>query len=455
MTSPPAQPGPTQPEPPERSGGPWSSPAAGQPPGAAPTASAGAPVEETPRALTPGRRSDRLTGIDVARGVAVLGMFVAHLGFSDEWGDPSPSWLVLFDGRSSALFAFLAGVSIALITGRTTPLEGPQLRRSRLRIAVRAGLLWCLGIALIMLGTPVLIILPAYAVMFLMTLPFLRARVPTVLGAAAVTAVISPALIFALTTEGADGSPSFLSTLTGAGDPVTYLPMDVFATGPYPALIFSAYVFTGLAVGRSQLTDIAVQCMMVAAGAGMAALAWGGSLLLLSSSTVTSSPYLTRLATGEAHDYSPVEVIGNLGAALAVTGLLLVLTRPGMLGRIISVVLAPVAAVGAMSLTAYSGHLVAIAILGNDVVWYPESNAVLLWFIGITLVVCLLWRTLIGRGPLEWLLGRAVAGIVPPPRTQRPPAGPPSPTGPPIHHGPPPPPAWRPQGPQPGSPPGT
>lgn len=386
-------------------------------------------MEETPRVHSPApgtRGSRRLAGIDVARGVAVLGMFVAHLGYSDEWGDPSPSWLELFDGRSSALFAFLAGVSIALITGRTTPHEGAEMRHSRLRIVVRAGLLWCLGIALILLATPVLVILPAYAVMFVMTLPLLRARMGAVLGAAAFATLISPALIFAISTQGSDGSPSLLSNLTGAEDPVTYLPLDVFATGPYPALIFSAYVFAGLAVGRSQLTDIAVQVVMVAAGAGMAALAWGGSALLLSSSTVTSSPYLTRLATGEAHDYSPVEVIGNLGAALAVTGLLLMLTRPHLLGRVVSVVLAPVAAVGSMSLTAYSAHLVAIAVLGNDVVWYPESNGVLLWFIAITLAICLVWRLVIGRGPLEWLLGRAVAGIVPPPRARGPQAGSPS-----------------------------
>lgn len=431
MTLPPPHPGsPEHPEAPARPGEPWYPPLAGQPSGAAQPPPTGAPVEETPRQHTPGRaRRDgtRLAGIDVARGVAVLGMFVAHLGFSDDWGDPSPSWLVIFDGRSSALFAFLAGLSIALITGRTEPREGPQMRRSRLRIAVRAALLWCLGIALIMLGTPVLIILPAYAIMFVMTLPFLRARIGTILGAAAFAALISPALIFAISTQGADGSPSFLSTLTGAGDPVTYLPMDVFATGPYPALIFSAYVLVGLAVGRSQLTDIGVQVVMVAAGAGMAALAWGGSALLLTSGTVMSSPYLTRLATGEAHDYSPVEVLGNLGAALAVTGLLLILTRPNLAGRIAGVVLAPVAAVGAMSLTAYSAHLVAIAILGNDVVWHPESNGVLLWFIGITLLVCLAWRLLLGRGPLESLLGKAVAGIVPPPRAQRPPPGPPPP----------------------------
>ena len=64
----------------------------------------------------------RLRGVDVARGLAVLGMFGAHLLVTDDlvWVDPS-TWTGLVDGRSSVLFALLAGVSVALLTGRTTP----------------------------------------------------------------------------------------------------------------------------------------------------------------------------------------------------------------------------------------------------------------------------------------------------------------------------------------------
>ncbi|HEY8589621.1 MAG TPA: hypothetical protein VIL55_08725, partial [Naasia sp.] len=66
--------------------------------------------------------TDRIGGVDVARGVALLGMFVAHLLPGE--GE------TLADGRSSVLFATLAGVSLGLMTGGANPAprgeRGPQ-----------------------------------------------------------------------------------------------------------------------------------------------------------------------------------------------------------------------------------------------------------------------------------------------------------------------------------------
>src|SRR5690606_11520134 len=57
----------------------------------------------------------RIDGLDLARGLAVLGMFVAHVGTA---GNAYPPTEVgqLADGRSAALFALLAGVSVALLS---------------------------------------------------------------------------------------------------------------------------------------------------------------------------------------------------------------------------------------------------------------------------------------------------------------------------------------------------
>src|SRR4029078_10532548 len=89
----------------------------------------------------------RVQGVDLARGLAVLGMFTAHLLTLPpfDFGDPS-TWAAVAGGRSWILFATLAGVSIGLVTGGSSPLTGEALTTARLRLIVRACLLWLLGI---------------------------------------------------------------------------------------------------------------------------------------------------------------------------------------------------------------------------------------------------------------------------------------------------------------------
>ena len=63
-----------------------------------------------------GIRSGRLVGLDVARCLALLGMVATHvLDERTPAGDlTTAQWLA--GGRASALFAVLAGVSLALMT---------------------------------------------------------------------------------------------------------------------------------------------------------------------------------------------------------------------------------------------------------------------------------------------------------------------------------------------------
>ena len=107
-------------------------------------------------ARPPALSESRIVGIDVARGLAVLGMFGAHIGVTTpwDWTDPS-TWLDVVNGRSSILFATLAGVSIAILSGRDHPVDGADLRAARIRILVRAAAIFLLGALLELLGTNV------------------------------------------------------------------------------------------------------------------------------------------------------------------------------------------------------------------------------------------------------------------------------------------------------------
>ena len=104
-------------------------------------------ASRTVRGTSPGVR---LAGIDAARGLALLAMMATHVLATFE-PDPqlTPTWIGLaFSGRAAALFAVLAGVGLALSTGKQQPLEGAELRGARRGIALRALVIGAVGLSL-------------------------------------------------------------------------------------------------------------------------------------------------------------------------------------------------------------------------------------------------------------------------------------------------------------------
>ena len=120
-------------------------------------------------------------------------MFAAHLLWIEEldYADTS-TWIAVVDGRSSILFATLAGVSIGLVTGGERPLAPADMHIARGRLTVRAALLWLLGIWLIATGVPVFVILPAYAILFLLALPLVSLGARALLLLAGALALVMP-----------------------------------------------------------------------------------------------------------------------------------------------------------------------------------------------------------------------------------------------------------------------
>ena len=337
----------------------------------------------------------RIAGVDLARGLAVIGMIAAHVLWIDEFDfADAATWVAVVEGRSSILFATLAGVSIGLVTGGRTPLAGPQLRLAREHLAVRAAVLWLIGICLIATGVPVYVILPAYAILFLLALPLVSLRARTLFLLAGGLALVMPFLQVLL-----DALP-FWSTPWGQ--------LISVATGwHYPFPVWIAFLTAGLGVARAGITRTRVQLWMVGAGAGLAVAGYGldgltgadaaSGLVSLSGAVWTADPHSTGL----------LEVIGSGGFALAVIGLCLLACRTAL-----TWVVLPLRAVGAMPLTAYVAQLlvwaiVAAAVLGNtgDLRGFRDLEP--FWPMTIALIVaCTAWALLIGRGPLEWVVDR-------------------------------------------------
>lgn len=350
-----------------------------------------------------------MVGADVARGVAVLGMFTAHVGDvpTDFW--TPTGWLQVTDGRSAATFALLAGLSAALLSGGPRPVEGRDLRHARVRILTRAVALWPLGMLLTLLGTPVAVILQGYAVMFALVTVALRWRPRTLVLTAAAVAV--------------GGSVVVVLARDALLRPLPARPLvELFVGHYYPAAVWMAYLLVGLAVGRTDL---------LAAGAARRLLAWGvpcavvGYGVAAVAVRVIEPEHTLRRALLSAfpHANTAPEVLGNVGVSLCLLAVCLVLARHA--GRWV----APVAATGALALTAYCTHIVVIALLGDGVVWSP-SNGTLLLFVAVTLVLTTLWRRHLGRGPLErglHALSTVMADAVVP-RDPSPAGGPPDPS---------------------------
>ncbi|SEL42717.1 Uncharacterized membrane protein YeiB [Blastococcus sp. DSM 46786] len=353
----------------------------------------------------------RIGGLDVARGLAVLGMFAAHLRVGGELHPDPRTWTAVVDGRSSVLFATLAGISVALLSGRDRPPEGSELGRVRVRIVVRALWVFAFGLVLEALGTFVAVILGVYGVLFLLVLPFLRWPVRRLLVTAGVVAVVVPPLLViagqVLTTTGA--AQGLLASL--------------LVTGYYPALLWIAFVLVGLAVGRLDLASGAVRLRLAAAGAAAAVLGYGGgwvSTRLLAGGAPSAGPEtgftvpgvfdVDWLTGAEPHSGTTFDVLGSTGfAVLVVVGCLAVTER---LPRLT----APVAAVGALALTVYATHLVAIRVLVEVAPGRVQGPVLWLWFAGAALAGAWGWRRTVGRGPLEslltWTSSRA-AGLAP------------------------------------------
>lgn len=432
-----------------------------------------APLDrETPTGLRPLRwwresgRPPRVMGLDVARALAVLGMVGAHIGVTEsfDWGDPA-TWLDLVHGRSSILFAVLAGISISLMTARGALPEPERMPAIRLNLLGRGAAIFTIGVLLELLGTPIAVILTVYGILYVVAIPFLRWSAPRLFIASAVLALAGPVLLAGLK-----------AISLGAYGPG--LGLAVFGT--YPITVWLAFVLAGMAIGRMRLLRLRTAVALLvagvlvsAAGYGLGALGVGigatsGTIDSMSMTAEDSSTmggdevttgvppeeidftgmlcddygdayvncygktpsgstgeeseegwpgYPKRLAEQEPgtqlaiaffgvspHSGGTAEILGSGGFAVAVIALCLLLSRP------LRWVLLPLAALGSMPLTAYSAHILAIVLIAGPG-GFLIGNGEWAWFSIVLVVGATLWAMFLGRGPLERLVGRAAKAM--------------------------------------------
>ncbi|MET8249642.1 acyltransferase family protein [Streptomyces sp. NPDC005202] len=389
--------------------------------------SAAKPADDSPfRASSTGR----LVGLDLARGLAILGTFAAHVGPEPSVGGPSGWFLEVARGRSAALFALLAGFTLVLPTGRPQQRTGRAGRQAVGRVLIRAVVLIALvGYALTALDTPVDVILSFCGLLFVLALPLYRLRAGTLAVIAAATALLMPPVLYLLRAgvEGGSWSDTVMAHDLLARATSTDGIVELFVTGKYPVLTWLPFIIAGMAVAKLDLTRPRALAKIAACGAALAVIGYGGSWLALHlvpgaqaavSAATEGGPAASAwwsdavgdellpgrpawLLVAAPHSQTTWSNVGHTGVALAALAACLIATARSARVRWL---VAPVIAVGSISLTAYVGHIIAIKVFGTDDM--PDSAAlpVFLSFAAVAMLPALAWTRVFGRGPLEYAL---------------------------------------------------
>ncbi|WP_242882158.1 DUF418 domain-containing protein [Actinomadura litoris] len=360
----------------------------------------------------------RLVGLDLARCLAVFGMYVAHVGPDPADGGPAGVLAELTHGRSMALFALLGGVTLVIIGGRPTPKTGRPGRQAAAKVAIRAAILVPLGAALTMTPTDVDVVLAYYGAYFLLALPLIRLRARTLALIAVGWALVGPQLSFVMRDvldDLSDGGIGGGAVVRVSGEGL----LDLLFTGNYPALTYMPFLIAGMAFGRLDLASSAVRVRLAALGGALTVLGYGGSWLafqlLPGAMGETGSPAAwwsdvdgdpsegaAWLLTAAPHGETTLSLAGGTGAALLVTvAALAAVDRLPRLRRLA----VPLIAVGSMSLTAYVAHIVVLLPRGAELPEWPPH--ILLGFMLAVTVPAFLWSRYFRRGPLEHLVHTA------------------------------------------------
>lgn len=376
-----------------------------------------------------GAPTGRVVALDLARGLAILGMFTAHMWVSStgEMPDlPAGFFVGLTHGRCAPLFALLAGVSLGIIGeshSRREALAKPDSPRQvllslRIKLLLRACFLLLIAAILTLFNQRILLILDNYGIWFLAMIPLLGLRTRTLIGIAVCNLLV--------------GAPLFhyLQNLS-----LPYLASNTLGLRDYLFPVYLTYVLSGLILWRLGWTKRRCLARCLAFwGGGIAATALALGTLLdswrlgrVSLAWLGMEPHnslysVSEFANGETVQYadynlltpgswqfwydsylyiaphadSALEAVANLGWSVALVSILLLV--PAQTHRFF----APIAALGSMALTAYTLHIVWHAIswklfgLGG---LFPSFVLMVVVF----LTLASLWRLRFRRGPLEGL----------------------------------------------------
>jgi uncharacterized membrane protein YeiB len=274
------------------------------------TTAVATPPTAQPDEAKPGARRKRVLGLDVARAIAILGIFIAHYGGTptgeaEGWPESVKKFT---DGRALPVFVLLAGVGFTFLTRRAAHPVRETI--GRCVVLFFAGLLFE-G------TTTIFLILQFYALYFLVALAFRKLSDRALLVSAGVF-VIAGWLVH---TFGHSHLPISLTYLQyGLGHDFGAIsmlahPKDLFTAlflnGTYPLVPTFAFFLVGMWLGRQDLNDMQLRKKIGAIGLVMFV---GATAIGFAAQTQREE---RRIFNGP---LAEIEAAGALGAGAAGTG---------------------------------------------------------------------------------------------------------------------------------------
>ena len=301
------------------------------------------------------KTTSRIIGLDIARSLAIIGMIVLHMA-SLVWHTK-----VILNGLPAALFAILAGVTLMIIA-RVFTVTG------FLRIIARGCIITLIGLALLPVGGEIQVVLVVIGItmIFVSWVPPLRWWWKLLLLVAA--------------------------TATAT---IKYAPLTL--PQAYPLLAYTAYFLAGMLLYEAYIRSSRAVAQW--ASTGIAALIAAAGFYFR---FIPDMPGWLRF-TGH------TGVLGEIALSIAVAAIVLHLCL--LIGQTVPKLAYPFAALGAMSLSIYILHVLTAYYWQSHVSLHNTGWACA--FIALFLVLATFWHRLIGKGPAEWAVAKAITIAVP------------------------------------------
>ncbi len=331
-----------------------------------------------PRAVAPGATGPRLGGLDLARGLAVLSMLVAHLS-------PVAGPFVVTDHLTAPLFAVVIGAAMGLALAR----GGTDPARFVVDNLLRGVLLVALGVVLQATYGQVDVVLPYLGLLVAVLAPLALwlHRLPLLTAGLAVAGAVLGPLVTERAREHLGSGASTAGTITR--DLLLWL-----AAGPsYRLVSLLPMALGGLALA---LLLPHLDRWRPAAGVAGVLLATSVAVHVLGAATADGAA---------AYSGTTAEVVAGTFLAAGAVAAAFALADAVPRARGGPAVLAPLLSVGRLALTAYTVQVLVLALLSVVRGGAPDDSWLVLLVTAAVVVVCcwLLDRTW-GTGPLELLL---------------------------------------------------
>ena len=297
----------------------------------------------------------RIIGLDIARSLAIIGMIVLHMA-SLVWHTK-----VILNGLPAALFAILAGITLMIIARDFTV-------TTFLRIIARGCIVTLIGLALLPVGGEVQVVLVVIGITMILVswIPPLRWWWKLLLLVAATAAAT-----------------------------IKYAPLTLPQV--YPLLAYTAYFLAGMLFYEVYIRNSRVVAQWVSTGIA--------ALIAAAGFYFRFTPDMPGWLRFTGH----TGVLGEIILSIAVAAIVLHLCL--LIGRTVPKLAYPSAALGAMSLSIYILHVLTAYYWQSYVSLHNTGWACA--FIALFLVLATFWRCLIGKGPAEWAVAKAIAIAVP------------------------------------------